>query len=245
MTGYGGAAHAGSSDGDDRVLVVDRVVEKSCEVRELVLVDPAGESLDPYQPGSSVTVTCGAGADGRARRNPYALTGAGAAPGDYSISVRLDPAGRGGSAWLHSLEPGSRVTVGRPVAGFAPVPTARHHLFVAGGIGVAPVLSHARAAAQSPRSFGVLYGYRRQFGAHLDELSDACGDRLSAHRTRVGLLDSVRTALVEQPMGAHLYVCGPPPMAHTVVEMARVSGWPTERIHVERFTHADPLAVSA
>ena len=65
-----------------------------------------------------------------------------------------------------------------PRSAFAPVLNARHHLLVAGGIGVTPILSHVRAALEWGRSFEVIYSFRDQSGAHADELAALCGDRM-------------------------------------------------------------------
>ena len=138
------------------------------------LVDPADTTLPSFTPGSHVVVTCGTGIDGRPRRNSYSLTGPGFEPGAYAISVRRDDAGRGGSRWIHALRVGER---GRGehvrAARSRRCSTARHHVLVAGGIGVTPILSHVRAAVQWGRSFEVHYTFRDDDGPHLDELRPA------------------------------------------------------------------------
>jgi dimethylamine monooxygenase subunit B len=204
-------------------------------VRQIELVDVDDESLPSFTPGSNLSLEWTAG-----RRNSYSLTGPSIEPDHYSISVRLDEAGSGGSRWVHSLREGDVVSAGRPRSAFAPVLTARHHVLVAGGIGVTPILSHVRAAVDWGRSFEVLYAFREGRGALVDELRELCGDRLTTVASSIELRGALTSILVDRPLGSHLYSCGPVPMIDAVADLARAAGWPAERVHSEAFG-AGPL----
>jgi dimethylamine monooxygenase subunit B len=201
-------------------------------VREVVLVAPDGTRLSEYAPGSHVVVTAGP------LSNAYSLTGDGLAPRDYRISV-LRRAPGGGSDLLHRVTVGTSLDVEGPACGFAPDLAARKALLVAAGIGVTPVLSHARAAAVWGRPVEVLYAYRHGRGAHVDDLRAAAGEALREVHDRVALRAAVHDALGRQPWGTHVYVCGPEPVIDLVVTSARAAGWPAARVHVERFEPAD------
>jgi ferredoxin-NADP reductase len=134
---------------------------------------------------------------------------------------------------------GDAVRTSRPRSAFAPVSTARSALLVAGGIGVTPMLSHARAAARWGRPFELLYGHRPGAGAHLAELREVCGERLAVYDDTPRMLDAVATALADRPMGTHVYVCGPAPLIAHVEDTAAALGWPADRVHAERFSAAD------
>ncbi|TDC93097.1 oxidoreductase, partial [Saccharopolyspora aridisoli] len=179
--------------------------------------------LRSYTPGSHVDVLCGTDERGRPRWNSYSLTGDGFQPEHYEISVRL---GSGGSRWMHQLRPGDVVEAGHPRSGLAPVQTARHHLLVAAGIGITPILSHFRAAETWQRSVEVHYISRD--AAHADDLPGAHITDSRAEFWR-GL------DLTDQPLGTHLYVCGPKPLMDEVMTRARDAGWPPARIHAEHF----------
>ncbi|MFF0814553.1 PDR/VanB family oxidoreductase [Rhodococcus sp. NPDC003318] len=222
-------------DAPTRVLVVAAASTPADGVRHLRLVDPRGATLPSFTPGSHVVVSCGTDTDGRARRNSYSLTGPELEPDAYEISVRLDPSGRGGSRWIHDLVPGDTVEISRPRSAFAPVLTARHHLLVAGGIGVTPILSHARAAATWGRSFEVHYTFRPGDGPHLDELRELCGDGLHTYHTPGEFWSTVGPALLDRPLGTHLYACGPGVLIDELVARATDAGWPSARIHYEHF----------
>lgn len=211
-------------------LIVSEIAELSRGVRSFTLRDPLGRSLPSFAPGSSIAVHLGGGG-----RNSYSLTGSGRRPDHYSISVRLDDAGRGGSRWMHGLSVGDEVAVSAPSSAFPPVLSARHHLLIAGGIGVTPILSHARAAAEWGRSFDVVYAFGEGGGAHRDELERLSGGRMTVCGSRAALHAHLASALLDQPLGAHLYVCGPVAMIDAVQAAARAAGWPEARIHAEAF----------
>ncbi|MGC0366403.1 ferredoxin-NADP reductase [Rhodococcus sp. 27YEA15] len=200
------------------------------DVRQLVLASAAGTPLPSFTPGSHVALRWSDGL-----YNAYSLTGPSIEPEFYTVSVRLDENGRGGSRWAHSLREGDLVHLRPPRSDFAPILTARHHVYVAGGIGVTPVLSHVRAAVDWGRSFQVLYAFRPGFGAHFDELTQLCGDRLQAVASATQLEQILDDALADQPLGTHLYSCGPRSMIEAVADAAHAKGWPAARIHSEAF----------
>ncbi|MDW5594076.1 PDR/VanB family oxidoreductase [Conexibacter stalactiti] len=222
---------------DERlVLRVERIERLTPAVRAIRLVDPRGHALPSFTPGSHVVVECGG------RRNAYSLTGPTDAPDHYAISVRLDVEGAGGSRWLHErLGDGDQLVVSPPRSAFAPARSARKHLFVAGGIGITPILSHVRAARRWGDPFTLLYAHRRDAATHVPELERLCGDRLSRFRRGADLGERLTQELTAQPLGTHLYVCGPGAMSETVLAAARAAGWPEGRLHSERFS-ADELS---
>ncbi|MFC0451734.1 PDR/VanB family oxidoreductase [Rhodococcus jostii] len=208
-------------------------------IRHVVLADPGGRALPSFTPGSHIAVEWAEG-----RRNSYSLTGPSLEPDHYAISVRLDENGHGGSRWIHDLQPGQTIRVSLPRSAFAPVLNARHHVLIAGGIGVTPILSHVRAAVEWGRSFEVVYSFRDRLGAHADELAALCGERLVTVSTPEELAGHLVPVLADQPLGTHVYTCGPAPMISAVADWARDCGWPPGRVHSEAFG-AGPLPAGA
>ncbi|WP_375477613.1 PDR/VanB family oxidoreductase [uncultured Jatrophihabitans sp.] len=191
-----------------------------------------GSSLPGYVPGSHLVVDCGG------RPNAYSLLDDGVAPETYRISVLHRPDGGGGSRWLHQRRVGEAVRASPPRSAFAPVAAATHHLLIAGGIGVTPLMSHVRAAHRWGRPYTLLYRYR--VAAHVAELRAMCGPRLVELPDRGTFSGQLAAALVGQPLGTHLYVCGPAAFTDLVLDSAQAAGWPAVRLHAERFT-ADVL----
>lgn len=212
-------------------LVVTALDDPVPGVRSVTFSAADGSDVLPtYVPGSHLVVECGG------RANAYSLTGDAVCPSTYSISVlRLDD-GAGGSRWIHDeLSVGDVVGARLPRSAFAPASKATRHLLVAGGIGVTPILSHVRAAEQWGREVQVLYAHREGRGAHVEELRDLAGDRLEAFTDQAGFVARLVTVLAEQPLGTHLYVCGPAAMMDHVLATAADLGWPQSRLHAERF----------
>jgi dimethylamine monooxygenase subunit B len=211
-----------------RVRRIDRLGDDVAQF-EFVPARP-GFRLWAHPPGAHITVAT------PVRANCYSLTGDGVRPDAYRISVRR-VGDDGGSAWLHEhLAVGHTVTVSPPTSMFAPVTTARHHLLVAAGIGVTPILSHARAARRWGRPFEVIYGHPAGRAPHRDELAALAGAAFTDAVGRDALLERLAGALRRQPVGTHAYACGPSALLDAFVDLAERSGWPEERIHVEHFT---------
>lgn len=230
-----------------RPLQVVAVEDLTPEVRHVVLADPGGASLTAYEPGAHVVVTTSPAAPGQSgpRRNAYSLTGDGVLPRTYAISVLRKDSADGhpaGSHWMHGLLVGDLVEVEGPRSSFAPRHDQRHALLVAGGIGVTPVLSHARAVVRWGGSVEILYSYRPGHAAHLDDLRDlAASPAVTLHEaTSVeDTMSLLHERLADQRLGTHAYACGPPALLDAYLLAGRTAGWPDERLHLERFAAPD------
>jgi ferredoxin-NADP reductase len=172
--------------------------------------------------------------------NAYSLTGPGVRPREYRVSVLRKSQSRGGSAWVHErLTVGDRLAVSLPRNMFAPVATATKHLLIAGGIGITPLIAHAREALRWRREIELIYGHRPGAGALLEEVLAVAGERVrTVDGGRAQLMDVVRVALQHQPLGTHLAVCGPSGLIDAVQAEAFALGWPEQRVHCERFAAA-------
>jgi ferredoxin-NADP reductase len=202
-------------------------------VRSLTLVRPDGGALPSYTPGSHVVLHCEV--EGGTRANAYSLTGEPRDPEEYAVSVLLLPEGGGGSSWVHGLRPGDPVRVTPPRSAFAPVQRAARHLLIGAGIGVTPLLSHLRWAVGWNRDVEMIYLHRPGRGAHVEDLRRLGGDRVASLTDRLDFVDHLDAALADQPVGTHLYTCGPQAFMDRVVDAAVAHGWPSSRIHLEHF----------
>ncbi|TFB69580.1 oxidoreductase [Cryobacterium glaciale] len=227
-----------SFDTGVRSLVVTAVLQLTAAIVHIVFEDPAGGMLAAYEPGSHLIVQAGP------VRNTYSLVDDGVNPNRYAISVlrrngTAESAGSGGSAWLHeNVRVGQRVEIEGPRSLFAPVTTERKALLVAGGIGVTPILSHARAAARWGRPAEVIYSYRPGSGAHLADLRALAATgaiTLFEVHNRTDAAALLAERLATQPMGTHAYACGPPELVDSYLLLGEAAGWPPDRLHSERF----------
>ncbi|MFM9378646.1 PDR/VanB family oxidoreductase [Gordonia sp. VNK21] len=192
-----------------------------------------GGPLAPYAAGSHLIVSAGD------HRNAYSLVDDGWFPQSYGISVLRRGEG-GGSDWLHDhLAVGDLVEIEGPRSMFAPVTDQQHALLVAGGIGVTPILSHARAMRRNGVSAEILYSYRPGCAAHLEDLRALAADpSITLHEvTGAGATEDLLAGLfASQPLGTHAYACGPPGFLDVYTARAAEAGWPSARVHLERFT---------
>ncbi|QHK20891.1 2Fe-2S iron-sulfur cluster binding domain-containing protein [Pseudarthrobacter psychrotolerans] len=225
------------------LLDVTNLSRQTASIVSITFGDPLGEPLPSYVPGSHLVVQCGEGA------NAYSLTGSGSAPSEYTISVLQCEDGAGGSKAMHRLAIGDRVRVSRPRSAFAPAATATHHLLVAAGIGITPVLSHARYAAEWGTPASLIYTHRPGAGAHVAEARELLGPALTECTDRGSFQKVLAEKLTTQKLGTHLYVCGPAAFMETVLGQARELGWPKGLLHSEAFGAAEldagqPFAVN-
>jgi ferredoxin-NADP reductase len=219
--------------GVDRTVV--RVAEKvrvADGVVTLTLAAPDGGRLPDWTPGAHVDLTLD---NGLTRQ--YSLCGNRWDAHTYRVGVLLEPASRGGSRHVHELlEPGHTVGLGGPRNNFPLVP-AESYLFVAGGIGITPILPMIAQAELVGADWRLLYGGRQRSSmAFLDELA-VHGDRVLVRpQDEFGLLDLAGFLGTPRP-GTRVYSCGPGPLLAAME--AACAGWPARTLHTERFVAAE------
>ena len=213
-------------------LEVAAVADAAPGVRVLTFRHRLRPALPEPEPGAHVDLHL---PDGRVRQ--YSLCGDPADATGYTIAVKLEPEGRGGSRWVHQqLQPGAVVPVSAPRNHFRLADEARQHVLVAGGIGITPIAAMARHLARCGAAFELHYCVRDEASAPLlPELQAACGTRLHLWRSGGDVpsrFDPHRLSPPPQP-GTHLYCCGPHRLVDAV--LAATAGWPTGSVHVEHF----------
>jgi ferredoxin-NADP reductase len=192
-------------------LVVAARRDEAAGVVSLTLRHPGGEPLPAWEPGSHIDLVLG---EGLVRQ--YSLCGDPADTAAWTVGVLREPDGRGGSAYVHDkLAEGAAVTVRGPRNHFALRPAARY-LFVAGGIGLTPILPMLAAAEAAGADWTLLYGGRtRGSMAFLDRLA-AYGDKVRvAPQDECGLLD-LDAYLGSPGPDTLVYCCGPGPLLDAV-----------------------------
>ncbi|HEY9329219.1 MAG TPA: PDR/VanB family oxidoreductase [Streptomyces sp.] len=189
-----------------------------------------GPDLPPWQPGAHLDLVLPSGLV-----RQYSLCGDPADRTAYTVATRLAEDGRGGSREVHALlHEGQEVEVRGPRNRF-PLADAPAYLFVAGGIGITPVLPMVRALAASGADWRLLYGGRSRstmpFLAELEEL-DADGDRVTVVPQDEAGHPDVAAALADTAEGTAVHCCGPEPLMDAVVAALP----PGRTLHLERFS---------
>ncbi|MGW7263940.1 PDR/VanB family oxidoreductase [Streptomyces sp. NPDC054842] len=216
-------------------LVVARRESAADGVLALTLRRADGGELPAWQPGAHIDVVLGPGLE-----RQYSLCGDPADRHGWRIAVLREQDGRGGSDHVHTrLGEGDRVRVRGPRNHFALEPAPRYR-FVAGGIGITPILPMLAAAGTAGAEWTLLYGGRtRASMAFTGELA-RYGDRVRiAPQDESGLLD-LTAELAGPPDGTLVYCCGPGPLLDAVEELC-----PAARLRVERFRPKVPEEAGA
>ena len=227
----------------DRILTVrvDRIARLTPEVSSFELVHPAGRALPAYTAGAHIDVHLPGG-----HTRTYSLARApqaGSAPARYLIGVKREPASRGGSAALHGrVRAGDLLAIGSPRNTFPLHAGARHHLLLAGGIGLTPLLAMAQQLAAEGAAFTLcVFARSRALLPFADELA-ALGPAVRLHLDDPAAPEKLdlRALLAAPAPGTHLYLCGPAGFMQAALDACR--HWDEEHIHLEYFappTQAD------
>ncbi|CAM02830.1 ferredoxin-NADP reductase [Saccharopolyspora erythraea NRRL 2338] len=215
----------------DLRVVVDRVRAEAEEVVSLRLRAADGSALPAWQPGAHLDVVLPSG-----RIRQYSLCGSTADRHHYRVAVRRIADGGGGSREVHDeLGEGSALVVRGPRNAF-PFVTAARYLFVAGGIGITPILPMVRTAAARGADWRLVYtGRSRDSMPFLDELAALDPARVWIRPDReYGVPASGSELLEHAPSDPAIYCCGPTPMITGVRIDARRTGQCA--VHWERFS---------
>jgi ferredoxin-NADP reductase len=219
-------------------LVVREVRQEADRVASFALARPDGGPLPPWEPGAHVDVLLG---DDLVRQ--YSLC---SAPTDstWRIAVLHEEVSRGGSTWLHEhIRPGDTLLVGAPRNNFALDLGEQRYVFVAGGIGITPLLPMVAAADATGKDWTLLYlGTSRSRMAFTEALR-AYGPKVVLHRDSDSGVIDLESALDRLGAAdAAVYACGPAGL------LAAIEGYAARhegcRVVLERFT-ADPDSTRA
>jgi ferredoxin-NADP reductase len=197
------------------------------EVVELTLATKDGSPLPDWTPGAHVDLILG---DDLVRQ--YSLC---SSPKEdaYRVAVLHTPDSRGGSAAVHHLAEGDTLRIRGPRNNF-PLVRAPRYLFIAGGIGITPLLPMIEEAVAAGADWQLHYGGRsRSSMAFLDEL-EKHDDRVHVvPQDELGLLD-LESVLGSPDDETRVYCCGPEPLLAAVESHCET--WPPGSLHLERFS---------
>jgi ferredoxin-NADP reductase len=164
----------------------------------------------------------------------YSLCGDPSDRSQWTIAVLREPNSAGGSKYIHEvLRPGMTVLASNPRNNF-PIVEADHYLFVAGGIGVTPLLPMVKHLDAQEKDWKMLYGGRRRASmAFRDQLGELIQEVAVLPEDEFGLLD-LRGAIESMPHDTAIYCCGPEALIAALETQCLASG--RSAPHVERFS---------
>jgi ferredoxin-NADP reductase len=216
-------------------LLVEGIRTPANGVRVLDLVRSDGKNLPEWSPGAHIDLHLGE------LVRQYSMCGD---PGDrthWQVAVLLESESRGGSRFVHDrLSVGDSIVVRGPRNHFRLEPAPRYR-FVAGGIGVTPLIPMIAAAEAAGAEWTLDYGGReRDSMAFVDELTERYGDRVHVHPRDESRLSTRLTDILADPRpGELVYCCGPAPLLEATEKAC--THWPEGSLHVEHFTPREVL----
>ena len=219
---------------DIRVRVAD-VTVVATDIKRFTFVPVAGGSLPEFSSGAHTVVSMHDG--DHLRRNPYSLMSSPFDGTHYQISVLRTKDSRGGSVFMHDhVRAGTELSISQPVNLFPIDRRGRRHILIAGGIGITPFMAMTTQLSREEIPFELHYCMRSEgLAAYWKPLRSAFGHRVHTYFDDQKQALPLDRLLNGQPLGAHLYVCGPGGMIEWVLRSARDAGWPDENVHSERF----------
>jgi ferredoxin-NADP reductase len=233
-------------------LPVDVIVrgrrQTAVGVVTLELVHARGESLPSWRPGAHIDLILEKPGEGGGKHSllerQYSLCGNPEDRSSWEISVLLDDASRGGSSHIHAaVETGTQLVARGPRNHFELEPASRY-VFVAGGIGITPIVPMIREVHAHGIRWSLFYSGRSLATmAFAAELREAFPANVHVFAQDEGLRFNVATALTPPPAGTLLYCCGPARLIDAVESHVGAktlfgkskSGWVPGSLRTERF----------
>lgn len=215
------------------LLQINEVRSLAEGIKSYEFIDPSGTNLPDFQPGAHIDLHLD---NGMTRQ--YSLCGDPSDRSRYIVGILREHAGRGGSAHIHdNLRVGATIKVSAPRNNFRLVP-AQNYLFIAGGIGITPILPMLRAVRKSGAAFRLFYCTRSpERTAFRDELLAFCnGESVVIHHDNGDPDRGLNFAeiLADHIPRTHLYYCGPPGLMAAIAEAC--VHWPADAVHFEHFS---------
>lgn len=208
-----------------QAVIVSRADETEM-IASIVLRAADGRRLPAWSAGDHIDIETGAG------MRQYSLCG----PLDaesWTVAVLREEGGRGGSAWLHSrAQPGEIVTIGAPRSTFHQKSGASR-LFIAGGVGITPIMSMIEQAERAGEPWTLFYTARAEAGHAFTERL-ASDPRVTLWTSSLDGRADIRSVIEAAPGNAAISCCGSGSLIDAVLEAAEAIGRKGD-VAVERF----------
>ncbi|MGF7006263.1 Rieske 2Fe-2S domain-containing protein [Aminobacter sp. BE322] len=195
--------------------------------------------LPTFQPGAHIDVHM---PNGLIRQ--YSITNGPGESDSYVIGVKLERDSKGGSTCMHeTVRQGDVLAISEPRNNFPLRRDAVKTIFVAGGIGITPLLAMAQALKNQNLRFDLHYFAQNDAQLAFPEKTASLGASLKPH---LGLTPEqtgaqLREILAGYRPDTHLYLCGPGPMLEAARHLAAEAGWPEAAVHFEYFKNTNVI----
>ncbi|MER9599654.1 Rieske 2Fe-2S domain-containing protein [Mesorhizobium sp. M0244] len=195
--------------------------------------------LPTFQPGAHIDVHM---PNGEVRQ--YSITNGPGETDSFTIGVKLERDSKGGSKCMHeTVREGDVLAISEPRNNFPLRRDAIKTLFVAGGIGITPLLAMVQALKNQDLAHELHYFAQGEehlaFSDRLRQLGGALVPHLGLTPEQTGA--KLRELLSPYRNGMHVYICGPGPMLEAARRTAAEQGWPDSAVHFEYFKNTNKI----
>jgi tetrachlorobenzoquinone reductase len=228
------------SDASFIQVAVDEIVDAAPSIVSIRLRRSGGGSMPPFEPGSHIEVAIPNGV-----KRQYSICSNPADLAAYTIAVRREERSRGGSDYLcSSLDIGDIMLASLPRSTFALDASAKHHVFIAGGIGITPFVPMLHALADAGTSCELHYASKsREDAVFLDAIRAMAGPRVTAYHSAEGTRLPLRELLNGLDLDAQIYCCGPDRLMNELRALTLANGH--RRPRFEAFTGVEVPPIKA
>ncbi len=214
-----------------RLHVSERILT-SRDVVSLKLKGIEGQ-LPTFHPGAHIDLHL---QNGLIRQ--YSLVNGPGETDHYRIGVKLEKDGRGGSQYIHNnVKVGDLLATSAPRNNFPLRRDSLYTIFIAGGIGITPLLSMSKALHSMELDYEFHYFVQSEKDISFKETLKILGERVIIHKglSQENTINKVRKILQKPGYYKNLYVCGPGPMLEATLKIASDLKWADDTIHFEYF----------
>jgi dimethylamine monooxygenase subunit B len=217
------------------IIVYVKAIEQETDfVKRFTLAAVDGKPLPKFSGGAHISTFI---EEEKVIVRQYSLTSNPDETQDYQIAVRLSEISRGGSwYWHQKMKVGDKLLISYPKNQFPLSFKAKHHVFYAAGIGITPFLSMMKDLTNKGAPFELHYASKSKENCSFYEylqvhFPNQCHFYFSNKKQRMNV-----SYLERQPIGTHVYFCGPETFITQFTDEAVKLGYPNSSIHYERFT---------
>lgn len=217
-------------DGLTRTVCVRDKQTEGENLFRFVLAPVGNSRLPAWTAGAHVDLIAGG------FRRKYSLCGSPTSSGCYEVVVQRESEGRGGSRhFCDTLQVGDTLQMAGPKNLFRLDESARHHILIAAGIGITPILAMADRLRALGHSYELHYaGRSRQHMALLARAEGAHGPHLRLHLKDQGQRMDLPVLLASVAADCRVYACGPDRLIAELESLAET--WPEGTLRFEHFS---------
>lgn len=218
-------------------LKVVKTEQLSERIKLFRFTDKNGGLLPAFEPGAHLPIEIQLPAE-KIKRH-YSIISSSDDNRFYEIAVQQEKQGSGGSNYLHEhLNVGDEINSSPPKNEFSLTSKGKHHVLIAGGIGITPILSLLRDLSERKESFELHYSVKHEKDVvFAKEIWHLAGDKAHFYITQgenAQRLD-IHSLLAEKNKQNHIYMCGPTGLLTEIKDQAEQKGWQETHLHYESF----------